>query len=126
MGFIQDIVLVAAITTQFYGIYCYIKLGKKSGWMLPFILWNFIVVGMMVPRIMSELIQMGFLWQGLSRETYAYIFVVNSVLVVWSAKCFSKHIDQWLDNIQKLEAKALEASIVVTEVEVDQDADVRS
>jgi hypothetical protein len=100
---LEDWILVIAILLQFYGCLEHKRLAEKSGWMLPFLLWTCIAIGMSVPRIMSEMVQLGFLPYGSAREAQSWVYAMNSICVVWAAKCFSKHMDKWIDRVTKLE-----------------------
>lgn len=124
---ISEFLLAIALAMQLWGMWEHRKLAKRTGWMLPFVLWTLITVGMAIPRILSELISWGFFYRGFSLEVQVYTFAINSVLVVWAARSFSKHLDCWLDHLIELEDKVKETPVKVdatVELTVKESSDV--
>lgn len=124
---VSEFLLAVALVIQLWGCWEHRRLAKRTGWMLPFILWTLITVGMAIPRVLSELISWGFFYRGFSLEVQMYTFTINSMLVVWAARSFSKHIDCWLDHIINLEDKIKEEPVKVeatVEVTVKEKVDV--
>lgn len=124
---ISEFLLAIALAMQLWGMWEHRKLAKRTGWMLPFVLWTLITVGMAIPRILSELISWGFFYRGFSLEVQVYTFAINSVLVVWAAKSFSKNLDCWLDHLIELEDKVKETPVKVdatVELTVKESSDV--
>lgn len=124
---ISEFLLAIALAMQLWGMWEHRKLAKRTGWMLPFVLWTLITVGMAIPRILSELISWGFFYRGFSLEVQVYTFAINSVLVVWAARSFSKNLDCWLDHLIELEDKVKETPVKVdatVELTVKESSDV--